>query len=126
MIFHSPLRVAVCLFLLLVSCAEKKDFSSATNPMPADSLISSEKMIHILADVHMIEAALSIERNEGLDSKDKTIFYYEGIFNKYHISRGRYDANMKYYSQNPSEMLIMYDKVIREIESRQKKLPSKK
>lgn len=126
MIFHSHFRVAVCLFFLLVSCAEKKDVPATGDSMAPDSLISREKMIRILTDVHIIEAALLLERNEGQKSKDKPGFYYEGIFKKYHISRNRYDANLKHYSQNPSEMAGMYDKVIQEIENRQKKFPSKK
>ena len=52
--------------------------------------------------------------------------YYEGIFKKYHISRNRYDANLKHYSQSPSELSKMYDKVIREIEIREKSFPLKK
>jgi hypothetical protein len=122
----SPFRVAVCFFILLVSCAEKKDVPSVTDSMPPDSLISREKMIHILADVQMIEAALLLERNGELESKGKPWFYYNGIFAKYHISRTRYGANLKYYSQNPSELAKMYDKVILELESRQKKVPAKK
>jgi len=122
----SPFRVAVCFFFLLVSCAEKKDVPLVKDSLPPDSLISREKMIHILADVQMVEAALLLERNGELESKHKPWFYYSGIFAKYHISRSRYSANLKYYSQNPSELAKMYDKVILELESRQKKKPAKK
>jgi hypothetical protein len=126
MILHFPFRVAVCLIFMLASCAEKKDAPAASDPIPADSLIPREKMILLLTDVHMVEAALLLERNEGLVSKDKTGFYYDGIFAKYNISRSRYDANMKHYSQNPMEMAKMYEKVIREIQNKQKRYPTKK
>ena len=124
--FLSPFRVGVCLFLLLVSCTEKKGETVKEEVMPSDSLISPEKMIHILADIHVIEAGLLVERNDQADSKTTAALYYAGIFKKYHISRNRYDANLKHYSRNPSEMSKMYDKVIREIEIREKSFPLKK
>jgi hypothetical protein len=126
MMRHFPFPGVILLFILLISCAEKRNVPSVADFMPADSLISQQKMIYILTDVQMIEAALLIERNEGRDTKDKSVFFYDGIFKKYHISRSRYDANMKYYSADPSEMARMYEKIIREIENRQKKIPSKK
>ena len=118
--------VLLSLCFLLVSCGEKKDIPSTEVAIPTDSLISSEKMIHILADVHMIEAALLLERNESIESKDKPGLYYRGIFNKYHISQSRYDENLRYYRQNPAIMVKMYDRVIDELETRQQKFhPSK-
>ena len=107
--------------LLLASCGEKKDIPSTETAIPADSLISSGKMILILADVHMVEAALLLERNEGKESKEKPALYYQGIFTKYHISRIRYDENLKFYRRNPAIMLKMYDKVIDLLETREKK-----
>ncbi|MEI6173768.1 MAG: DUF4296 domain-containing protein [Bacteroidota bacterium] len=124
--FLFPFRVVVCLFLLVVSCTEKKGETVKEEVMPSDSLISPEKMIHILADIHVIEAGLVVERNDRVDSKVAAAMYYEGIFKKYHISRNRYDANLKHYSQSPSELSKMYDKVIREIEIREKSFPLKK
>ena len=124
--FLTNALVAVLLLFMLVSCAEKRDGPPLTNALPADSLISPEKMIHILADMQVLEAGLNFERNDGAQVKEKSVFYYNGLFKKYKISRSRYDANLKYYSQNPMEMAKMYDKVIREIEIRQKSFPSKK
>jgi len=124
--FLSPFSIGVCLFLLIVSCTEKKGETVKEEVMPSDSLISPEKMIHILADIHVIEAGLVVERNDHADSKITAALYYEGIFKKYHISRIRYDANLKHYSQNPTEMGKMYGKVIREIEIREKSFPVKK
>jgi len=112
------LTVVFC--LLLVSCGEKKDIPSTEVAMPADSLISSDRMVHILADVHIVEAALLMERNENHETPGKPDLYYRGIFTKYHISRERYDMNLKFYRQNPAKLTRMYDKVIMELETRQK------
>ncbi|MEI7663944.1 MAG: DUF4296 domain-containing protein [Bacteroidota bacterium] len=105
--------------LMLASCGDKKDVPSTEAAIPADSLISGEKMIHILADVQIIEAGLAAERNEGAPPSKPGI-YYKAIFKKYHISQVRYEQNMRYYSQNPAKMSKLYDKVIAELETRQK------
>lgn len=121
-----PLRISVCLLFLVVSCADKQEKPATSSAMPPDSLISPARMVHILTDVHLIEAALLLERNEGLEPEDKPAFFYDGIFKKYNISRSRYDANMKYYADHPDEMTKIYDKVIQQIEARQKKFPPRK
>jgi hypothetical protein len=121
MIRISGFLVLITFFVLLVSCGKKKDIPSSEVAIPADSLISEENMVHVLADAHMIEAALVIERNIGVVSTEKPGLLYQGIFNKYHISRARYDENLRYYRQNPTLLTKMYDKVIGELETRQKK-----
>jgi len=121
MIFLPRLRVLIALCILLAACGEKKDIPSTEVKIPEDSLISSDKMVHILADVHMVEAALLIERNEAPEAKEKARFYYQGIFKKYHISQRRYDENLRFYRQNPAILSKMYDKVTRELETREKK-----
>lgn len=120
------LRISACLLLLMVSCADKQENPAASGAMPPDSLISPARMVQILTDVHMIEAALLLERNEGLEPEDKPAFFYDGLFKKYNISRSRYDANMQYYADHPDEMTKIYDKVIQQIETRQRKFPPKK
>ncbi|MEI6681438.1 MAG: DUF4296 domain-containing protein [Bacteroidota bacterium] len=111
------------LFCLLVSCGEKKNIPSTEIEMVSDSLISPEKMVLILGDVHVVEAAMLLDQSPGKDIKANGDFYYQGVFGKYHISRQRYDANLKYYRQNPAKMSKMYDKVIRDIETKEKNFP---
>jgi len=107
--------------LLLASCGEKKDITYREDTFPADSLISPDKMVLILTDVHVVEAALLLERNEGKESKEKPGFYYQGIFAKYHVSQQRYDENLRLYRQNPAAMIKIYEKVITMLEERKKK-----
>ena len=86
----------------------------------ADSLISPERMILIMTDVHTVEAALLLERNNPVKSNEPADYYYQGIFRKYHISSGRYEQNLNYYLQNPEEYAKMYAKVTTILETRQK------
>ena len=125
MIF-ARIPIALLLCTLLFSCREKKDVPEASPAISADSVISPDKMILILADVHVIEAALLIERNERKAVREKPDFYYQGIFKKYHISSDRYDENLKFYRQNPENYEKMNEKVIGVIENRQKKFSARK
>jgi hypothetical protein len=94
--------------------------------MPADSLIAPEKMVLILSDVHVVEAAMLLDRNEGREPKHNPDYYYNGIFRKYHISAGRYDQNLIYYRQSPDDFMKIYEKVISQVEARKKYLPGPK
>jgi hypothetical protein len=121
-----PLRFLSLVFavLFLASCGEKKDIPASEADIPADSVISMEKMTLILGDVHIVEAALMLDRNSGKETKENAAKYYQGIFTKYHISRARYDMNLLYYRQYPAKMLKIYDTVIVKLEARQKKFKS--
>ena len=118
--------ILLLLCITLLSCSQKKDNPEVPFVISKDSLISPEKMILILADVHVIEGALLLDRNRGVSSRHRLDFYYTGIFRKYHISPERYDQNFMHYRQNPDNYSRMYEKVIALIEARQKKITGKK
>ena len=111
---------AILLGALLFSCKGKKDQTASEDPISADSLINPEKMILIMADVHVVEAALQVQRNEGGESRNNSNYLYNGIFKKYGISADRYDQNLSFYRKDPGEFAKMYEKVITVIENRQK------
>ena len=126
MIFNPRFWFAILFCTLFFACGEKKDLRGSSDTISPDSLISSGKMILILADVHVVEAALLLERNEGQVPNDEPAHYYQGIFNKYHISPGRYDQNLTFYRENPENFEKMYEKVIEVLENRQKRFPGAK
>ncbi|MCX6269112.1 MAG: DUF4296 domain-containing protein [Bacteroidetes bacterium] len=112
--------------MLLVACGEKKKAPESSEAIHADSVISQNKMILILADVHVIEASMLLARNEGGSSKEMTAYYYKGLFGKYHISPARYDQNLLYYRQNPENYAKMYEKVIKILENQQSRFADTK
>lgn len=85
-----------------------------------DSIIPEPQMILILADAHTIEAALLISRNRGTDTKDLANYYYAGLFNKYRISKERYQQNLAYYREDPDSFIQFYEKVNLELKEREK------
>ena len=126
MIFINRLLIAILLCALLCGCREKKDIGVSMPAISADSVISPGKMILILADVHIVEAAMQVEPNERIDPKDKSAACYKGIFQKYHISPARFDQNLTFYCQNPENYAKMYEKVVTVLENRQKSLTGAK
>ena len=91
-------------------------------------------MVLVLADVHMLEATISI-RNPGprvpinfgkdpsivpvTESNGKAALPYYDIFKKYELSREQYEKTMVWYTANPKELNEIYDKVLVELTKRQ-------
>ncbi|MEI7895441.1 MAG: DUF4296 domain-containing protein [bacterium] len=111
---------------VLFACREKKELSVVPVTVPADSLISGETMILIIADMHVADAAMMLARDADADPDKDQGFYYMGIFRKYRISPARYDMNVSYYRQNPENFAKMYEKVIEVLENRAKFCARKK
>ena len=104
--------------LLLLACTSDQK-PSEIQLIPADSIIPEELMVLILADVHFIEAAMVIERNRGKNANSQADFYYAGLFEKYKISRKRYQQNLEYYRDDPDTFHKLYEKVIKELTERE-------
>ncbi len=126
MIFTFRLQFVFLLCLALISCSSDKAVPDSTALVSADSLISPEKMILIMSDVHLVEAAMMLQRSENEETAIGTDRYYPGIFKKYHISQTRYDQNLAFYRQNPENFAKMYDRVIDILETRQGKFTHQK
>ncbi len=105
--------------LLLFACTTDQQPVEA-QLIPADSIIPEEQMVLILADVHIIESAMLIERNRGKNAASQAGFYYTGLFKKYGISRKRYQQNLEYYRDDPDTFIKLYEKVVRELTGREK------
>ena len=114
-------------FLLLLSgCGDPKVIGDIRPLNPPDSLIPREKMIRMMVDVHVLEAALVLKRNEGTEQRELASQYYRALFSRYGISRGRYESNLNFYRQDPEEFGKMYDEVIAQLIARRQDLSLKK
>jgi hypothetical protein len=119
------------LLLLFVSCGEEK----VTEKAP-ENLLEKEKMVQVLADVHLLEASLNLRSPsvirpmkiipnpnleplppEPVDSKSPLPYY--DIFKKHGVTRAQYEETMKWYSAHPEELNLLYDEVIVELTKRQ-------
>lgn len=81
------------------------------NPETAAPTISTDKMVNILADVHLAEALLT-EIASG-DKKDSTAqLYYQQIYFIHKITPKDFDQSMEAYVQDPFVLDSLYNKVI--------------
>jgi len=108
----------ISLFLFFACSTDQQSVETQVNP--PDSIIPEKQMVLILADAHIIEAALVIERNRGIEVAPHAAFYYAGLFKKFRISRKCYQQNLEYYRDDPDVFLKLYEKVIRELTEREK------
>lgn len=126
----------LCTLLLVFSaCGSKDDETVAVMEQPED-LIQRDSMIQIIADVHLLEAALQYRSPRGpsrtpfgmtpedattiniLPTDQKTLPYYD-IFVKHGATREQYERSLQWYMTDAAEYGLMYDEVINELIRRQ-------
>ena len=105
-------------FSCLISCTPSDPLADKPK-IPSDSIISEDQMVLMLADIHLADAGLLIKRNRGEKTDKLATKYYEGIFQKYHISADRYQMNLDYYRQDFEVLEKLYEKVVVELKARE-------
>jgi hypothetical protein len=125
-------------FVLLVFSCTGSDESKVVLIEQPDDLIPRDKMIPILADVHLLEACLQYRSPQvasrtpvlvgpemlektvltPLPNDQKTMPYYE-IFAKHGCTRDQYERSMRWYMTDAALYGEMYDEVINELIRRQ-------
>lgn len=99
------------LTLVLVGCKPSNPPKETLVATP-DTLLSEYRMVLVMADIHLTEAAINHLRNHGRTDKDLTQQYYDLLFNRYHISRRCYEQNLEYYQSHEEQFEKMYAKVL--------------
>ena len=102
--------------VLLLSCHSEQE-KQPVYPFP------EEKIIQILADVHLAEAKLSeltyLPQNQQ-DSIAKN--YYFSIYRVHGLNAGEYNQLMNELSRNPDELNRIYDKVLIQLQTEESKI----
>ncbi len=106
------LAASLGILLLLASCRLE------TTDLPKE-LIPREKMIQVLADVHITEAAIYYKNGHGDKADGKAPEYYQYIFTKHGITEKQFRESFDYYLHQESMMDKIYEDVITEISRRQ-------
>ncbi len=105
--------------LLLVACVPDRKPEKALL-IKTDSIIPEAQMILMLADAHTIEAALLIAKNKETNTIGLGEYYYSGLFEKFGVTRERYQQNLDYYRSDPDLFIHIYEEVNRELTTREK------
>jgi len=95
--------VFVGLLMLQFACSRPVD------PIPSD-IISPDKMVPILVDVHLVEGA----RNGSLILGDTNQIedYYAKIYQKYRVSEADFKTSFAFYSDHPDHFIPIYERVV--------------
>jgi len=100
-----------CLVLLLITmcaCSQQK-----TSP-PAN-LLTKEKMIEILPDVHLAEASIQTMNSRDRDSIGRV--YFTHIFRIHEVDEAAFYNSMEYYTHEPTALEEIYIKVEEKLKS---------
>src|SRR6476659_4261663 len=110
------LRVGVMamLMLLLMACSKKE-------PGIPPAIISPDKMVGILTDVHIAQAAVSTY-NVGDTVKYSVSDYMPAIFKNHAITKEQFDSSLQYYSSNPALLDSIYKEVLEELSRKEGEL----
>lgn len=81
-----------------------------------EGIISKDKIIVILTDLHKANIIFSDLRLSDTKLKEKNASHYNYIFKKYNITRAEFEKTLKYYSYNLGEYIIIYDEVVAKLE----------
>jgi hypothetical protein len=107
--FMKKLLLLLFATLLLASCYTTHDKSQVPKP---DDLIVRDTLIHLLAEIELIESAIRDKQNLGHEIDDLNEAFYATVFKKYNVSREQFNRSMDYYKQNLEEMDDIYEDVI--------------
>jgi hypothetical protein len=105
---------------LLFGCAEEKK-----ETMPAN-LLSKEKMVGVLMDVQLAEAAMTMNPyNADLRTLNNSSLPFD-VFAKNKITKQQYNESFDYYSQHPELLDEVYASVLENLSKMQAEVMSKK
>jgi hypothetical protein len=115
------MRYGLFLFLLVIifGCSDHWGKNLPAG-LVSDSIIPEKEMVRLMADVHLMEAALQMERNKNKDIKPIQDFYYTRLFSGYKMSESRFRKNILYYQADPEKFKKMYDEVVSVLDSLKK------
>jgi len=102
-------RIIIGLLTLLLLHASCKEDMSEKPP----HLISRDKMVNILVDIHMSDAAYQTRRytNERFKIYSESDLYYS-VLKKHQLADSVFETSLIYYSSKPKEFEKIYTRVI--------------
>ncbi len=102
--FFYPTKTILFFLVLMILMA------CNTNKAP-DNIIERNKMVNVLADMHLADAVLARVNNQDTMLMMASSKYYF-IFKKYQIDSAKFTNSLKYYNNAPDEFIKMYAEVI--------------
>ncbi len=88
-------------------------FSCSTEVKTPEYIIPHDKMVNIIADIHILDGLFTVNNVRRKFAKD-SIDYYNAVFTNYGYTRSDFDTSINFYSNNIDE----YDKIYEEVLNR--------
>nr|NQU89160.1 DUF4296 domain-containing protein [Bacteroidota bacterium] len=95
--------------VLFSGCNPKQELTYESVPVP---IIQPDSMVQILTDILLIESSLREMKREGRDNQFTSKMVYTEVFEKYNLTKERYENSVAYYEKNLDTYQRIYEAVI--------------
>ena len=100
-------KIYFLLVLFFYSCSDSSQMETK------EIMISEDKFIIMLEEIHMFEESYHLERNSDLKSAENNlIINYKDLFEKHNVSSSDFEKCLKYYSNNPEKLSQIYSEIL--------------
>ncbi|MCS6935871.1 MAG: DUF4296 domain-containing protein [Chitinophagales bacterium] len=103
------------LLWMLYSC-------SSDLPDVPSGVIPPEKMVKILADIHLADAVAETKAAQGASVRAVSEELHEWVYRTHGITRSEFENSLRFYEKTPEWMNKMYEEVQVAISKRQNEL----
>lgn len=100
--------ISICIMIAVLSLGSCKE----KDIQKPDHLISKNKMVHMLADVHLAKACFQHQYNLPDSLRLSSTDLYYSVLAKYNVPDSIFTRSLIYYSSNPKLYEKMYNDVI--------------
>ena len=106
-------KIYFLLVLFFYSCSDSSQMETKK------LIISEEKFIIMLEEIHMFEASYHLERTSDLKSAENNlIINYKDLFKKHNVSPSDFEKCLKYYSNNPEKLSQIYSEILENLKNK--------
>lgn len=116
-------RILQILLFLLVFAVAACDKPVVPKPR---HLIHQDKMIDMLADIHMAEATYNKYRYDSSQTHFSSVDFYYSVLAKYEVPDSVFEKSFLYYASEPKDFEKMYRKVLSKLSLTEQQLSGRK
>ncbi len=99
--------------LILFSCSRGENKQEVEIPV---DIIPQDSMVLLLTEVHLIEAAIFMQQQQGMNQDKRLVKqYYQHFFKENEVSFNRLKKSIVFYSFNPYEYEKIYTEIVNEL-----------
>jgi len=92
-----------------------------------ENLIGEEKMIDMLVDIHLAEAAFFSQRTrDSLVEKSSSADFYYSVLQKYEVPDSVFEKSFVFYASQPRDFEKMYRQVMNQINEMEQEFSGRK